>query len=245
MESLSTGNRQRNKFQRWRLDSSVLPTPLDWEIVNENWVAADLEIITETPSKGDAWIRKHSQPLLTQKWSMKTGSVPTQKWSTKHLPQVTPGFVRAHSPFWFRNSPHKLSHCRLRNHHRNGFHRSRVDSSALASSVDSEKVNKTESVSTRKSSTKQIPKVTLGFISAPSPSWLRKGRWKLSQCRLKNHHRDSFQRWRVDSEALAGPVDSDNVNENGVGADSEMVNETPSTGDAWIRESTHPLLIQK
>ena len=49
----------------------------------------------------------------------------------------------------------------------------------------------------------------------------------------------------MDSEALAGPVDSDNVNENGVGADSEMVNETPSTGDAWIRESTHPLLIQK
>jgi hypothetical protein len=45
---------------------------------------------------------------------------------------VTPGFVRAHIPFWFRNSQHKLSRCRLRNHHRNRFHRSRVDSSALS-----------------------------------------------------------------------------------------------------------------
>jgi hypothetical protein len=49
----------------------------------------------------------------------------------------------------------------------------------------------------------------------------------------------------VDSEALTTPVDSEMVNENGVGADSEMVNEPPSTGDAWIRESTQPLLIQK
>jgi hypothetical protein len=49
----------------------------------------------------------------------------------------------------------------------------------------------------------------------------------------------------VDSEALATPVDSEKVSDNGVGADSQMVNETPSTGDAWIRESTSPNLIQK
>jgi hypothetical protein len=49
----------------------------------------------------------------------------------------------------------------------------------------------------------------------------------------------------MDSKALAAPVDSDKVNKNGVGADLEIINETPSTGDAWIRESTQPLLIQK
>jgi hypothetical protein len=41
------------------------------------------------------------------------------------------------------------------------------------------------------------------------------------------------------------PVDLEKVNENGVGADSEIFNEKPSTGDAWIRDSTQPLLIQK
>ena len=49
----------------------------------------------------------------------------------------------------------------------------------------------------------------------------------------------------MDSEVLAAPVDSDKVNENGVVAESEIINETPSTGDVWIRESTQPLLILK
>jgi hypothetical protein len=49
----------------------------------------------------------------------------------------------------------------------------------------------------------------------------------------------------VYSEALATPVDSEKFNKNGVGADSEIINETPSTGDVWIRESTQPLLILK
>jgi hypothetical protein len=49
----------------------------------------------------------------------------------------------------------------------------------------------------------------------------------------------------VYSEALAAPVDSEKFNKNGVGADSEIINETPSTGDAWICESTQPLLIHK
>jgi 1,2-phenylacetyl-CoA epoxidase PaaB subunit len=42
---------------------SLAPTAfVESEIVNDNWVAAESEIITETPSKGDAWIRKRSHP---------------------------------------------------------------------------------------------------------------------------------------------------------------------------------------
>jgi len=51
----------------WRVDSSTLAAPFDLEIVNENRVAAYSELVTETLSKGDAWIRQRSQPLLTQK----------------------------------------------------------------------------------------------------------------------------------------------------------------------------------
>jgi hypothetical protein len=207
--------------------------PLDWEIVNENRVAADSEFITERPSTGHAWIRQHSQPLLSQKKSMKTESVPTHKWSPKHHPLVTPGFVRAHNPYWYRNSKWKLSHCWLRNQHRNRFHRWRVYSSVPTAPIVSEIVNnnwvaadsemltetpykgeaciqkrsqplltqeksmKTESVPTRKSSTKHLPKVMRGFVSAHSPTWLRNSQQKWSRCRLRNHHRNTFQRWRA------------------------------------------------
>jgi hypothetical protein len=46
----------------------------------------------------------------------------------------------------------------------------------------------------------------------------------------------------VDSEVLAAPVDSENVNENGVGGAWEIINETTSEGDAWIRQRDQPLL---
>jgi hypothetical protein len=69
------------------VDSEALAAPVDSEKVNENRVGADWEIITETLSKGDAWIRKRSQPLLTQ------------KKSTKQLQKVTCGFVSAPSPY--------------------------------------------------------------------------------------------------------------------------------------------------
>jgi len=49
----------------------------------------------------------------------------------------------------------------------------------------------------------------------------------------------------VDLEALAAPFNLEKVNENGVGADLEIFNGTPSIGDAWIRESTQPLLTYK
>jgi hypothetical protein len=46
----------------------------------------------------------------------------------------------------------------------------------------------------------------------------------------------------VDSEVLAAPVHSEKVNQNGVGAEWEIVNETTSKGDAWIRQRAQPLL---
>jgi len=58
----------------------------------------DLEIITETPCKGDSWIWKPSLALLTQKKSTKTEMVPTGKSLTKNLPKVTLGFGSARSP---------------------------------------------------------------------------------------------------------------------------------------------------
>jgi hypothetical protein len=48
----------------------------------------------------------------------------------------------------------------------------------------------------------------------------------------------------VDSE-FASLVDSQKVNENGVGADSEIITETPFKGHTWIRKRSQPLLAQK
>jgi hypothetical protein len=44
----------------------------------------------------------------------------------------------------------------------------------------------------------------------------------------------------VDSEELATPLNSENVNENGIGADWEIINEPTSKGDAWIRQRASP-----
>jgi hypothetical protein len=54
------------------MDSLACPTAFDLETVNENCATAVSKIMNETDSKGDAWIQKCSQPLLTQKKSMKT-----------------------------------------------------------------------------------------------------------------------------------------------------------------------------
>jgi len=40
----------------------------------------------------------------------------------------------------------------------------------------------------------------------------------------------------VDSEKVTAPVDLEKVNKNGVGANWEILNETHSKGDAWIRK---------
>jgi len=174
------------------------------------------------------------------------------------------GFVSAHSRSRLINIQWTLSRCRLKNHHRNSFQRWRLDSEELTAPVDSPKVKKKmKSVPTWKSSPKHHSKVTRGFGRADSPCWLRKSKQKRSRCRLGNHHRNIFHRWRVDSEELAAPsqrkrsqcrlgnhhrktfqrwrADSEVLT---APVDKEKVNETTSKGDAWIRqrpqlESTH------
>jgi hypothetical protein len=73
------------------MDSTAQTALMDSEIINENRVAVDLEILNETTSTGDAWIRQRKKPL----WP--------QKSSTKLLPLVMHGFDSAKSPYGIRN----------------------------------------------------------------------------------------------------------------------------------------------
>jgi hypothetical protein len=52
-------------------------TAVDSDKVNENWSTTDLEIINQTASTCDAWIRQRSQHLLTYKLEMKTKPLST------------------------------------------------------------------------------------------------------------------------------------------------------------------------
>jgi len=78
---------------------------------------------------------------------------------------------------------------------------------------------------------KHLAKVTRGFISAHSPCWLRKSQQKRSRCWLGNHHLNNFQRWCVDSKELSAPIVSEKDNENGAGANWEIITEKPSKGE--------------
>jgi hypothetical protein len=71
----------------------MLAAPVDSKNVNENGVVGDWEIVKETTSKGDGWIRQRAQPLLTEKLLMKTEPLPSPKLSTKPIPKLTRGFV--------------------------------------------------------------------------------------------------------------------------------------------------------
>jgi len=95
-----------------------------------------------------------------------------------------------------------------------------MDSEELAAPVDSEKVNENGVGANWKI-----------IIETPSKgnTWMWKRR---SCCWLKNSQWNNIQRWRVDSEELTAPVDSEKVNKNAVDADWEIVTETPSKGDA-------------
>jgi hypothetical protein len=79
------------------MDSTAQRAHVGFEIINKNSVIAELEIINESSSTGDACIRQRKQPLRPQ------------KYSSKLLPLVTHGFDSANSPSG------------LRNHHRNCF----------------------------------------------------------------------------------------------------------------------------
>jgi hypothetical protein len=124
----------------------------------------------------------------------------------------------------------------------NNFQRWRVDSSARPTPVDLEIVNENWATVVSKIINETDYKGACGFVTTNSPYSLRNSQRKLVRCQLRNHHLKTFQRWRVDSEVLAAPVDSQKVNENWVDADWEIVNETTSKGDAWIRQRAQPLL---
>jgi hypothetical protein len=72
---------------------------------------ADSEIINETASPGDSWIRHRKHPLRTQKSSFKTELLPSQKSSTNLLPYLTRGFGTAYSSCGLTNHIRKLSRC--------------------------------------------------------------------------------------------------------------------------------------
>jgi len=93
-------NHQRNFFHGWPLDGTAQTAPLASQIINE------------TASTGDAWIRQREQPLGTT------------KSSTKLLRRVTHGFYSAISPYG------------LRNHQWNCFHGCRVDLTAQTAPRD-------------------------------------------------------------------------------------------------------------
>jgi hypothetical protein len=92
------------------MDSTSQRAIVGYEIINKNLFAAELEIINETASTGDAWIRQFKEPIWVSKSSTKTQSLQNQKSPTKLLPRVTHAFDNANSP------------SDLRNHHRNCFH---------------------------------------------------------------------------------------------------------------------------
>ena len=81
------------------MDFSAHTAPVDSETVKENQVAGLLEIIIKNVLRADAWIHQRTLPLLTQKESRKTESLPTQKSSLKMFPQLTHGFISTHYPF--------------------------------------------------------------------------------------------------------------------------------------------------
>ena len=109
------------------MDSPAHTAPIEFEIVRENQVIADLEFITETVFRADAWTRQCTPPLLTLKLSTKTKLLQSQKSSPKLLPELTHGFISAHNPCWLRNNLGKLSRYRLRIHHWNWFQSWRMD----------------------------------------------------------------------------------------------------------------------
>jgi hypothetical protein len=59
----------------------------------------DSEIINETASTGDAWIRQRKEHMRAQKLSTKTKSLSSHKSSTKLLPRVMHGFQSTNNPW--------------------------------------------------------------------------------------------------------------------------------------------------
>jgi hypothetical protein len=80
------------------VDSSAHQAPVDLETLNENGAIVVSATVNETDSKGDAWMQKCSQHLLTKKKSTKTEAMATRESSRKQVPKVTSIFFSAPSP---------------------------------------------------------------------------------------------------------------------------------------------------
>jgi hypothetical protein len=164
----------------------------------------------------NAWNRQRKQ------------SLGTQKSSTKLLPQVTYGFDSASSP-WDSEIINKTAST--------GDTWIRQRKQPLWTPKSS---TKTESLSSQKSSTKLLLRVTHWFHSAKSPCGLWNHQRKLSCWRLRNHQRNCFHGWHVDSTEHTTPAGLKIITENLVTVDSEIINESASTGDAWFDNTNSP-----
>jgi hypothetical protein len=92
------------------MDSTAQRALVGYEIFKENSVAAESEIINETASTGDTWIRQHKEPMWAFKLSIKIQSLQNQKSSTKLLPRVMHGLDISTSPCGHRNHQRKCFH---------------------------------------------------------------------------------------------------------------------------------------
>ena len=155
---------------------------------------------------------------------------------------MTRGFGSGRSPCWLRKSQRKLSRWRLWNHQPIKFQRWQVDSSARPAPVDLETVNENWATPVSEIVNETDSKGDAWIGSNNCPCWIRNSHWKLVCCRLKSHHLKTFQRWRVDSDMLAAPIDAEKVNENWGDGDWEIVKETSSKGDKCILQRAQPLL---
>ena len=149
------------------------PSPVDLETVNENWATTVFDIVNETYSKGDAWIRMWSQPLLTQKNSTKTESVATGKSLSTQVPKVTSGFLSAPSAVDLETINENWATSVFNIVNETDSKGDACIQKCSQPMLTQKKSTKTESVANGKSSMKQVLKVTSGFLSAPSPYWLR------------------------------------------------------------------------
>jgi hypothetical protein len=140
-----------------------------------------LEIIIESASTGDTWIRQRRQPLRPH------------KSLTKLLPRVTHGFDSAKSHVGYEI-----------------INKNRV-------AVESEIINETASTG------------DAWIRHRKDPCRLRNHQQKLSRCRIKNHQRNCFHGLGMDSTAQTAPPAS------------EIITENASTGDACIRQRKQPL----
>ena len=222
------------------MDSTAQRTHVGFEIINKNLVAAESEIINETASMGDAWIRHSKEPM----WP--------QKSSTKVVPRVTHGFDSANSPAaseifietastgdtWIRqrkqplrppkSSPKTLAEVTHAFDSANNHTTSEIFNKT-ASTGDAWIRQQQQHLRPQKSSTKLLPRVMHGFDSAKGPCGLRNHQRKLSPCRIRNLQQNCFHEGRMDSTAQTAH------------AGYEVINETASTGDAWIRQRKQPL----